>query len=410
MYRPAFAPSADLPPSDDENPNAQPNMFLASTEAKPANASEGEDSDLDRPIQHDLPNGRPLKARTSLKQKLGSVLARVGSVRKTGSTPPAVAVSPSKDGSGVAQDYISVKRSNTTGGTSPGGLGRRPGLNRGNSSKMTIRKEASLDEKDEDNAGASSATTPGAEGILPAAPILKFDNAATPPLESANNPGRDDVLLTADGGMYQGGFAGLARKLSRRATTGGAGSSKYRSRSVGREDRERKTDAIFDKAAAEAMLRGNLVHAFSSICAHGFVTDMAEIPLYRPPRSANVPNRKPLSSFPPRAPLQATGEPNSLANAPRYNRPVKDGDGPRRAPITSQDRLTRATTVAAGHGRDYSSYKNRARSGSTPSTYSTFSSASNTALLGAAKSPGRDSYIPPVPPVPESVATSPQGD
>ena len=135
---------------------------------------------------------------------------------------------------------------------------------------------------------------------------------------------------------------------------------------------------------------------------------MAEIPLYRPPRSANVPNRRPLSSFPPRAPLQATGEPNSLANAPRYDRPAKSNDGPRKAPITSEDRLTRATTVAAGHGRDYSFYKNRARSGSTPSTFSTFSSASNTGLLGGAKSPGRDSDVPPVPPVPVLASNAPQ--
>ena len=257
MYRPAFAPSADLPPSDDENPNAQPNLFVvANSGAKATSASEGEDSDLDQPIQHDLPAGRPLKARTSLKQKLGSVLARVGSTRKTGSTPPALSVSPSKDGSGVAQDYISVKRSNTTGGTSPGGLGRRPILNRGTSSKLSTRKESSLDEKAEDDAAESAVVIPSADGLLPAAPILKFNEAITPPGDNANDPGRDDALLSADGGMYQGGFAGLARKLSRRATTGGAGSSKYRSRSVGREDRERKTDAIFDKAAAEAMLRG----------------------------------------------------------------------------------------------------------------------------------------------------------
>lgn len=259
MHRPIFAPSADLPPSDDENPNAQPGLAVANSGTKPAGASEGEDSDLDRPIQHDLPGGRPLKARTSLKQKLGSVLARVGSVRK-----PGASTSPSKEP--VAQDYISVKRSNTTGGTSPGGLGRRPGLLRGNSSKRSTRKESSLDEKAEDQMDHTSATTPGAESLLPAAPILKFDNAVTPPLDPANDPGRDDVLLSADGGMYQGGFVGLARKLSRRATTGGAGSSKYRSRSVGREDRERKTDQIFDKAAAEAMLRGVQVlsYPFSS--------------------------------------------------------------------------------------------------------------------------------------------------
>ena len=62
MYRPAFAPSTELPPSEDEE-------------------------DLDKVIQHDLPSARILKPRPSLKQKLGSFMARVGSVRKRDQSP-----------------------------------------------------------------------------------------------------------------------------------------------------------------------------------------------------------------------------------------------------------------------------------------------------------------------------------
>lgn len=292
MHRPVFAPSADLPPSDDEaaaqpvvaNSGAAKQQLASASEAE---GTVGEDSDLDKPIQHDLPSaGRPLKARTSLKQKLGSVLARVGSSRRI---PPAVSVSPSKEGI-VAQDYISVKRSHTTGGTSPGGLGgRRPNLKRGNSSKQTMHKESSLDEKAENAAAPSerpslpTATSSGADSLLlPAAPILEFESSKTPLLEHQslasdnNDTGRDDVLLSADGGMYQGGFVGLARKLSRRATTGGSGSSRYRSRSAGRE-REREREPVppvpfMDKAAAEAMLRGKRQSQWQArpiICPHG---------------------------------------------------------------------------------------------------------------------------------------------
>lgn len=223
-YRPAFAPSADLPPSEDER--------------------EEPIDDDDRPIQHDLPTTRPLRARTSLKQKLGSVLARVGSVRKSGSTPPAVASATSPGAAGTspgaaapAQDYLSVKRSNTTGGTSPSG---RPEFRRARSS---VKKQSALGDTAEVDENTMPSLSPG----------------LAPPTDSDKD---DDIILTADGGHFQGGFTGLARKLSRRATTAGsgAGAAARRSRSVPREglraERERKAEGIMDKAAAEEMLRG----------------------------------------------------------------------------------------------------------------------------------------------------------
>lgn len=60
---------------------------------------------------------------------------------------------------------------------------------------------------------------------------------------------------------------------------------------------------------------------------------MADIPLHKPPRSANVPNSKALSSFAPRAPLKTSAEAGSPQNAPSYayyQRPSNSSDGPRR--------------------------------------------------------------------------------
>lgn len=145
-------------------------------------------------------------------------------------------------------------------------------------------------------------------------------------------------------------------------------------------------------------------------------TDLAKIPLYKPPRSAHVKNAKPLSSFPPRAPLKVP-EHGSLANAPRYRRPLNDVDGPR-----GRSDVERANTTG-GAGRSKHNH-GRGRSGSTPSTFSSFSSNSGLPLLsGSSKLPSTikegsqdDDDVPPVPPLPELTkdapmdGTSPPGD
>lgn len=144
--------------------------------------------------------------------------------------------------------------------------------------------------------------------------------------------------------------------------------------------------------------------------------DLAKIPLYKPPRSAHVKNAKPLSSFPPRAPLKVS-EHGSLANAPRYKRPLNDTDGPR-----LRTEVERANTTG-GASKSFHNH-GRGRSGSTPSTFSSFSSNSGLPLLSASakmhptiKEGSQDEdEIPPVPPLPELTknapitGTSPPGD
>jgi hypothetical protein len=130
---------------------------------------------------------------------------------------------------------------------------------------------------------------------------------------------------------------------------------------------------------------------------------LSEIPLYPPPPSAHVKNAKPLSSFPPRMPLKGTAESTTaLGNSTRYKRRVRDTSG------GGVDRSN--TTGGTGH-RPSNSY-GRGRSGSTPSTYSSFSATSEKGLLmnggplGNGKMPSTikessvDEGIPPVPPLP----------
>lgn len=229
MYRPAFAPSAVLPPS-----------------------SEDEIDEDDRVIQHDLPTTRPLKARPSLKQKLGSLVARVGSVRRGGlASPPANAgvTSPGKSGdeAAPAKDYLSVKRA-TTSAAAYGRRGR-PDLTRKGSSLAT---DATPEED-----GDTKIIPVDGSNIEPPHVVLSEpeDTAADSSRLKKVNSGDDNAYLSADGGAFTGGMVGLARKLSRRATTG----NRHRSRSVPRnlrEEREKQTDQLQDKEAAEKMLKG----------------------------------------------------------------------------------------------------------------------------------------------------------
>lgn len=135
--------------------------------------------------------------------------------------------------------------------------------------------------------------------------------------------------------------------------------------------------------------------------------DLAKIPLYKPPRSAHVKNAKPLSSFPPRAPLKVTSEQGSLANAPRYKRPLND----------IRNDVGRSNTTGGSNNRSMHNH-GRGRSGSTPSTFSSFSSQSGLPLLngmnGKTKpstikegSQDEDESIPPVPPLPELTKDAP---
>lgn len=237
MYRPAFAPSAVLPPSSDD-----------------------EIDEDDKVIQHDLPTTRPLKARPSLKQKLGSLVARVGSVRRNGlASPPAnagnAATSPGKgEDPTPAKDYLSVKRATS----SAAAYGRRtkPEFTRKGSS---LAKDATPEE------GAGSTDADVETKVVPAdgttQPQLTFTEAndenqppKSPAAIEGNKSDDDKAYLSADGG-FAGGMVGLARKLSRRATTG----NRHRARSVPRnlrEEREKQTDLLEDKEAAEKMLKG----------------------------------------------------------------------------------------------------------------------------------------------------------
>jgi len=241
MYRPAFAPSAVLPPS-----------------------SEDELDEDDRVIQHDLPTTRPLKARPSLKQKLGSLVARVGSVRRGGLASPPVnpgATSPGKSGdesAAPAKDYLSVKRA-TTSAAAYGRRGR-PDLTRKGSS---LAKDATPEEDD-----VKTKVTPvdGSTIENPHVVLTEADENTPPPAGSSamkkDNSGDDNAYLSADGGAFTGGMVGLARKLSRRATTG----NRHRSRSVPRnlrEEREKQADLLQDKEAAEKMLKGMPFSYFS---------------------------------------------------------------------------------------------------------------------------------------------------
>lgn len=235
MYRPAFAPSAVLPPSSDE-----------------------EVDEDDRVIQHDLPTTRPLKARPSLKQKLGSLVARVGSVRRGGglASPPINATSPSNTKSGEAstsppKDYLSVKRATTS--AAAYGRKNRPDLTRKGSS---LANDASAEEED-----VESKVLPVDTSAAPVHVVLTEADENTPPPSSTptgvtkDNSGDDKAYLSADGGAFTGGMVGLARKLSRRATTG----NRHRARSVPRnlrEEREKQADLLQDKEAAEQMLKG----------------------------------------------------------------------------------------------------------------------------------------------------------
>jgi hypothetical protein len=243
MYRPAFAPSADLPASEDEN-----------------------DEDLDRVIQHDLPTTRAVKPRTSLKQKLGSLVARVGSVRKGTSPPPplpSASTSTAASGEGVpAAQGATVRRGVTVGGgatssSSPGRLAR-PEFNRKGSSNVS---QNTIKEEKEGPFADNS------ENALRPIPTLRFD--------SDND---ENIMRDSEGGIYAGGFVGLARKLSRRATTGGASS---RGRSL-RDERENVVNTIQDREAAEAMLRG--AYRSSFICFVAWVSEMLILVILRRPR------------------------------------------------------------------------------------------------------------------------------
>lgn len=241
MYRPAFAPSADLPSSEDEN-----------------------DEDLDRVIQHDLPTSRPLKPRSSLKQKLGSVLARVGSVRR-GSSPPSaqaslpVATSSSSDSDGAARSSSNnlssspsasapIKRGATISGLIQSSTSARPRFDRkGSSSKTAVANPNMIKEESEPNSPTMD------ESEMRKATI--GDTLAVPTLMSSD----ETAIRDSEGGTYSGGITVLARKLSRRATTGGASA---RARGL-REERERAANAIEDKEAAEDMLRRESVAKLS---------------------------------------------------------------------------------------------------------------------------------------------------
>lgn len=239
MYRPAFAPSAVLPPTSDE-----------------------EIDEDDRVIQHDLPTTRPLKSRPSLKQKLGSLVARVGSVRRGGlASPPVNAGATSPNGknedASPAKDYLSVKRATTS--AAAYGRRTRPDL---------TRKGSSLASGVTPEEGEGITNDPDVETKVAAVdgtstqPIVTLtgtdDNDKTPTPSPALKHDDDKAYLSADGGAYMGGMVSLARKLSRRATTG----NRNRSRSVPRnlrEEREKQADLLQDKESAEKMLKGMLL-------------------------------------------------------------------------------------------------------------------------------------------------------
>lgn len=211
MYRPAFAPSADLPLSEEEDDEAA----------------------LDRPIQHDLPTTRPLKGRTSIRQKLGSVLARVGSVRKGGSTPPALGTSPRE-----GEDYLSTPQAG------------RPGLN---------RRGTSTGSRVSTSARSPSATTPGAEKKdVPATtptgqvPTLTFSDEDASE-EAAYKEAQESLAK-------ENGFSGLVRKLSRSATTGGsaaaaAARARQRALEAEKEAEEARAREFKNKKEAEEYIR-----------------------------------------------------------------------------------------------------------------------------------------------------------
>ncbi|KAK9895505.1 hypothetical protein P389DRAFT_94033 [Cystobasidium minutum MCA 4210] len=238
MYRPAFAPSAVLPPSSDE-----------------------EIDEDDRVIQHDLPSTRPLKARPSLKQKLGSLVARVGSVRRgglasppvstaggAGATSPGGGKTPTEDPA-PAKDYLSVKRA--TSSAAAYGRRTRPDF---------ARKGSALagESTPEEGADADIDTKVAPVDATSTQPHLTFTDANDENKTPTPSPGLkhddDKAYLSADGGAFAGGMVSLARKLSRRATTG----DRNRSRSVPRnlrEEREKQADQLQDKEAAEKMLK-----------------------------------------------------------------------------------------------------------------------------------------------------------
>ena len=217
-YRPAFAPSADLPSSEDEN-----------------------DEDLDRVIQHNLPTTRPLKPRSSLKQKLGSVLARVGTRKST--SPPPIPGSRSAAESGLAvQDYPDTEKvqqeTKLTGTT--GNISRRTNASprRAGFEGKVSHDLTQLATKEEFTSNENSPTTPTGH-------IGRFGEESEIEKENENQY-RDSA-----GGTYSGGLTVLARKLSRRATTGGP-SARGR---LPRERREIQPGDVFDRKAAEELLR-----------------------------------------------------------------------------------------------------------------------------------------------------------
>lgn len=388
MYRPAFAPSTELPPSSED------------------------EEDLDRVIQHDLPSSG-LKPRTSLKQKLGSLVARVGSSRNRTASPNRPPL-PSPSGrvitqvdekgdendenknpdAGAAQDYLSVKKIDATSAAVTPGTPNTPGLT-GSTALKKSATTAGAPKRPDLTRSRSSAKGYAGGSALGNVGTVQFDE--------------DDIIRSSDGGVYAGGFAGLARRLSRRATTGGNSGGPPRptgARARLLAEERAKEAAIADRAAAEQMLLA-----------------MAEIPLYKAPRSAHVPNAKPLSSFAPRAPLETNTNPGGdLANAPRYSyyqRPLKDADGKRAHPGGSYMQRANTSNPAASGSSATKVRPSRHRSGSTPS----MSSLSSTApLLVSAASPGstpahrnvKDSKTqqqaadtPPVPPLPVLKADAP---
>ena len=352
MYRPAFAPSTELPPSSDEE-------------------------DLDRVIQHDLPKSRPLKPRASLKQKLGSVLARVSSRKRTASPSPPLPsteeLENDKDADGVEKDYVNVKQADGV-----PTLPRRSGGLRKSATTATPRRP-DLGRAHTSYASPTSATFEGGATATKMAslPAVAFD---------------DNAIRTSEGGTYSGGVVELARKLSRRATTGGAASSATGARARMIAEERAREAIIRDKAAAEELLR-----------------NLATIPLHKAPRSANVPNAKPLSSFAPRPALRTSADKSSLANAPRYayyQRQIKDYDGPSR----DVGRSKTLNGSKAPHSRSKSDQSITSQSPLLATNSSTMSPGSTSIRTSTSEAhtigeEGED--IPPVPPLPQLDSDAP---